>query len=376
MILRCRIAVVLACLSLLQAVDGVAAPYDITDLGPLPVGTVSDYANGLNGNGDAAGYVTEAGFDTKAMRWTSGGGFDVLGTLGGDSSIAFAINDSGVLVGETDTGVGFNTLPFRQSEGGVMQSLGSLGGDFGVARDINDDGQITGHSHDGSTLRAFIWEQGVGLTDIGNFTANGSSSGQGINSAGHIAGAGTTTQDEQHAFYWDGNMMTDLGTLGTGEQSFAHALNDSNMVVGYGTLTESGSTFGTFKWTSSGGIQQLDQLFSYDTRARDVNNDGDVVGRSWIDGMGNARAVIWPGSGAVVNLNDVIDPTSGWLLTDATGVNDDGQIVGVGVLDGASRAFLLTPVPEPSSMLLAVCGAFAVAGRLANCSRMRADQRQ
>lgn len=352
--------IALLSLSFLQFVGILrAAPYDVVDLGMLPVDATSDYANGLNAGGDVAGNVALPGFVTRAMRWTSGGGFDVPGTLGGDSSNAYAINDSGVLVGVSDTGVGFNTLPFRQEPGGMMQSLGSLGGDFGAAHDVNAAGQITGHSHNGSTLRAFIWEQGAGMTDIGNFTPNGSSTGQSINSSGHVAGAGTTAMDEQHAFFWDGMTMTDLGTIGTGEQSFAHALNDSDTVVGYGALTPSGSTYGAFQWTAGGGIQQLGELFSYDTRARDVNNAGDIVGRSWIDDMGSARAVLWAGGGAVANLNDLIDPASGWLLTDATGINDAGQIVGVGQLDGAFRAFLLTPVPEPATAALALLGGIA-----------------
>ena len=97
--------------------------------------------------------------------------------------------------------------------------------------------------------------------------------------------------------------------------------------------------------------------FAYDTRAQDVNNQGDAVGSSWIDGMGNSRAVIWKGGGPVANLNDLIDPTSGWLLTSTTGINDAGQIVGVGQQNGQSRAFLLTSIPEPSTIILAAWAA-------------------
>lgn len=329
-----------------------AVSYFVTDLGPLPTGTDNDYAHDVNANGDIAGYVSLPGFDTRAMRW-AGGMFDVQGTLGGDSSTAYAINADNTIVGVSDTGVDFDTVPFRQLEGGAMESLGSLGGNFGVAQDINDAGIITGHSHDGTSLRAFVWEEGTGMTDIGNFTPTGSSTGQGINAAGHVAGAGTTVLGEQHAFYWDGNTMLDLGTIAAGEQSYAYSLNDANTVVGYGSLNAAGSTYGAFRWTAGGGIEQLDQLFSYDTRARDINNHGDIVGSSWIDGMGNSRAVLWPGGGAVVHLNDEIDPGGGWLLTNATGINDAGQIVGVGNLNGASRAFMLTVIPEPSGTGLA-----------------------
>lgn len=47
-------------------------------------------------------------------------------------------------------------------------------------------------------------------------------------------------------------------------------------------------------------------------------------------------------SGPPQNLNDLIDPTSGWFLTSARGINNQGQIVGAGRIGGATHAFLLT----------------------------------
>jgi hypothetical protein len=57
----------------------------------------------------------------------------------------------------------------------------------------------------------------------------------------------------------------------------------------------------------------------------------------------------------MTDLNDAIDRTLGIRLYDARGINDRGQIVANGVLDSApfsSHAILLTPVPEPSTLLL------------------------
>lgn len=45
----------------------------------------------------------------------------------------------------------------------------------------------------------------------------------------------------------------------------------------------------------------------------------------------------------MLDLNDLIPPGAGWVLTDAIDINNDGQIVGNGYLDGAVRAFLLMP---------------------------------
>jgi hypothetical protein len=49
----------------------------------------------------------------------------------------------------------------------------------------------------------------------------------------------------------------------------------------------------------------------------------------------------------------------GWELADATDINDAGQIAGYGFHNGATRAFLLTPVaavPLPGGIWLFISG--------------------
>ena len=59
----------------------------------------------------------------------------------------------------------------------------------------------------------------------------------------------------------------------------------------------------------------------------------------------------------MVDLNDLIDSASGWTLASATAINDSGWIVGNGTNSlGQSHAFLLTPIPEPSTAALATSG--------------------
>jgi hypothetical protein len=70
----------------------------------------------------------------------------------------------------------------------------------------------------------------------------------------------------------------------------------------------------------------------------------------------------------MVDLNGLIDPASGWTLAAARDINDSGWIVGTGTLNGQARAFLLTPVPEPSS--LALLGA-AAGGAMSSARRRR-----
>ena len=77
---------------------------------------------------------------------------------------------------------------------------------------------------------------------------------------------------------------------------------------------------------------------------------------------GQNYAIYWTPDNTVVDLNSLIDPNSGWTLTDATAISDTDWILGVGYFDpdgsgpqASYQRLFLIQVPEPSSALLAVC---------------------
>jgi hypothetical protein len=111
-----------------------------------------------------------------------------------------------------------------------------------------------------------------------------------------------------------------------------------------------------------------------DTLASAINSQGIIVGYSETTTpfgstfiAGPNHAVYWNPDGSVVDLNSLINPNSGWTLTDATAISDTGWILGVGSFDpngsGGQAAYdrlFLLQVPEPNSLLLLTFAALAL----------------
>jgi probable HAF family extracellular repeat protein len=188
----------------------------MTDLGTLPGGQNST-AMGVNGDGQAVGFaqVGSAG----GPRWQTapgfpsgplfGGGYTAhavlyqggrvidLGTLGGASSASVAINQSGAIVGTSETSSGAQHAFLYQN--GHMQDLGVLSTDFahtywGVsysqAHAINDAGEVVGDSNS----LAFLSANGkmYNLNDLVIIPGVTLTSAYAINNAGQILAAGYT----------------------------------------------------------------------------------------------------------------------------------------------------------------------------------------
>jgi probable HAF family extracellular repeat protein len=81
------------------------------------------------------------------------------------------------------------------------------------------------------------------------------------------------------------------------------------------------------------------------------------VGWTNLAGSTTPHAFVYSGS-TMTDLNALIDPSSGWTLQEARSINDSGQIAGFGYHKNQGRpggtihAFLLTPVPEPTTLVL------------------------
>jgi probable HAF family extracellular repeat protein len=312
-----------------------------------------------------------------------------VGTLGGSSSSALAINNEGQVVGRS-------TLPGNAVTGaflwqdGVMNDLGSLGGTFSTANGINRAGDVVGASElPNNTARHAVLFRNGQVIDLGALPQSGLCAAFGVNDRGDIFGGCIPVGrvGPFHATQYKDGTVIDLGTLG-GPSSFTNAVNERGTAAGRADLPDGSSrtvifadgaflNLGTLPGgnfsagraiNDRGEVPCLSNTASgefhaclYDGRqiidlgtlggsfsdSGGINNRGQVVGNS-TTAAGQQHAYLWS-KGSMADLNSLIPPDSGWVLTTATGINGEGLIVGNGLIAGHTHAYLLIPIDAEDS---------------------------
>ena len=301
-----------------------------------------------------------------------------LSTLGGAASAAYDINSSGQVVGWANTSEGTQHA-FLYSGSGPLQDLGTLPGTFNsVARGINDLGHIVGSSHyydysHPATVgdHAFLYSSGA-LRDLGTLPGKDFSCAFGINNAGQVVGYASVAADPVRE-----QVFLSAGTepiQGLSWAGYPSQINNAGMIVGtalFGNALIWNSSTGStqYLWGGEGlGINDRGETVGWSGSPRQavyydgtsthglgalsaggmsyancINNNAQIVGFSGGPYGEAPHAVLWNGAGPIQDLNSLIDPSSGWVLTIAYALNDKGQIVGEGTHNGVTRAFLLNP---------------------------------
>ena len=152
---------------------------------------------------------------------------------------------------------------------------------------------------------------------------------------------------------------------------FAFAVNKSGTVVGVEQLTSAALLGLPFLYTQSGGAQVVptpypsSNIYDSTAAAYSINDAGLIVGTA-NGGPGEYGSTAFLSDGKTSwDLNTLLVPGSGLMLTSATDINDDGQILAVAVDSQYRNHNVLltpnpTPAPEPASWLMVASGVLAL----------------
>jgi len=313
-----------------------------------------------------------------------------LGTFGGPESFVnfgsnldfgqhiAAVNRGGTVAGFADTSTsdpfpGFCFLDcfvahtFLSDNSGKLTSLGSLpGGGSSAPSWITANGFVAGVSENGETdplyaglpqMRAVVWFDDH-ILDLKTLEGGYQSEANAVNSFGQVVGAALNTVPDDNsmqpatfwlwggispaypyqtrAFIWDReNGMQDLGTLG-GTDAQSLLINDRVQVVGHSYINSNPSpacayplVTHSFIWEKRTGMVDLGSLGGTCTLATDLNQRGQVVGSSNLEGDQSIAAFLWEG-GQLHHLGGSL----GGKCAGASAINEAGETVGFGYLAG------------------------------------------
>ena len=278
-----------------------------------------------------------------------------LGTLGGNNSIPYDINDFNVVVGFAEKAGNISRAVIFSGTGSNNINLGTLDilnqNATSVATSINNARIVVGQSTTPNGLyHATQFSETSANIDLGTLPGGTTSYATCINIYGTIVGNANGTNIGSHAtkFSGSGSGNTDLGTLG-GVTSIAYSINDSGQIVGVADTPFPGGSHAA-RFTSD-GPQDLGTLGGKNSRAIAINNSGDIVGAA--DLAGNyERAFIIHGSGPMLDLNTLIPANSGVFLYRAISINDLGQILIVGNNRSTYRLDPANTPPPPIFFLI------------------------
>ncbi|MCP3902222.1 MAG: hypothetical protein GY715_01190 [Planctomycetes bacterium] len=332
-----------------------------------PLGCAVLLLTGLAGRSPAANHVL----------------IELLPRPGADRVSPNELNDDGLVVGQSE----HQPVVWRD---GLVTVLPFEGVSAGVGA-VNEQGHLAGNI----AQKAVMWrgEPNWVSTELGGFSAGGTSGGSAINVHDVVVGSASGAGYVNWAFIWDEHSgLIPLPGLDEASHFLASAtgINDAGQVSGYypcfaqvcsgflwddGVVTDlpfvealgidnQGQVFGYFRecyenwcgpssprtWTDGVESVLLLQVPTDSAFTRGSNDLGHVVGVAGIHteggGLDAARAVLWVDT-VPTDLNDLLPESSDWHLRTAIEINNNGVIIGVGAPPSGpqSRGFMLVPRP-------------------------------
>jgi uncharacterized membrane protein len=320
---------------------------------------------GINEHGHIAGGYRPCDLGpSQAFVWTPESGMVELEMPSGVmSGSGLDITDGGHVVGIMG-GYATSERGFYY-DGSQVIDLGTLpGGTYSQAHAINEQGWIVGRW--GNTVtgiptsrEGFVWQDGVmhGLADDLETPA---SDAQDINASGQVTGwTGSSLLQDGNPYIWQDGVATSLSVIDGGYESHGSAINDQGDVVGSGRRInpENGEVeVRGFIWRD-GELTEIPPLSGFSRCAcSDINDARQVIGNCWYFG-GNPniqRSFIWQ-NGVTTDLNDLIDPDLGILVSNVDAVSNSGRITGAAGTPQGTAAVILAPLDRPAGDLDGDC---------------------
>ena len=275
------------------------------------------------------------------------------------------MNNVGTIVGTSSTtSFGSAPLPVVWQNGAVSQLALPSGQAAGRANDINNGGIAVGSVGSGVSEIATIYNTNTGTaTVISALSSQGSfmQTALAINDAGIVVGTGVSTDSRNVILSYNSvtGAMTEIAPLPYAgfNSSLAFAISENGYVGG-----SSGNGSQAFIWSQAGGMVSVPLPgISSNGSVRAVNDLGWAVGNS---GGQYANPFLYA-DGTTYLIGDVIVNEAGWNFTTTTsaaalGITNEGLIIGTAKFNGVEHAYLLTPVPEPTTWALMLGGLAAI----------------
>jgi probable HAF family extracellular repeat protein len=346
----CVIAFVLATPEAEPAGAQIAPQYRLVELGNLGR---DNFAFRVNERGDVVGsfHTSTDSSGYHAFLYRDG---RMTELVPGPYSHAVGVNESGAIAGwGASLGQGYRSWVIS---GDVRTDIPPPGPYDSYATGINDAGDVVGHSYfTGLAANHPFLFRGGDVIDLGLPADAGGAYATGINNRGEIIGFAAARGANHPVVFRDGN-WTYLAPdyVGGGSPT---SINDAGEIAG--SVYYIDDFLGKPDWVRRAarfrdGMTTLLGPADAESRASDINNHGLVVG-SFGPHL-NSRAFIDDGN-RFVDLNTLLAPGTGWVVTTANGINDAGTIVGAGRnRSGQHRAIMLVPVPEPAGVTVLAGG--------------------
>lgn len=283
----------------------------------------------MNSNNDVAGgFQRDRRKASSALVFMANNGVeDASGEQGAGNSVAYGINDQNEVVGAFNTNVALR--PFRSVRRAGFQELAlPPGSNSGIAYALNELGEAAGYAGGTAGIRPVWWTR-RGEVQLLQTTGSQTARALDLNDRGDVVGV--YGDDVRTAVVWPrkGGVVS-LATLSGFTHSEAVSIAENGTVAGVATgIDKFPNRSRAVLWPAGGqSVRDLGTLDGgTDSRARDVNNRGEVVGTS--SSTDGDRAFVWTAASGMQDLNTLVS-VPGLVMTDALGINRKGDIVVMG----------------------------------------------